>query len=45
VCAITPDPFYAVGIGYHDFSQTSDDQVRHLLTAAASLRSPRAARA
>lgn len=22
VCAVTPEPFYAVGAGYHDFSQT-----------------------
>jgi putative phosphoribosyl transferase len=35
VCAITPDPFYAVGLWYEDFSQTSDDQVRDLLAQAA----------
>lgn len=31
VCALTPEPFYAVGQWYHDFSQTSDDEVRALL--------------
>jgi len=34
VCAITPDPFYAVGLWYEDFSQTSDDEVRDLLARA-----------
>jgi putative phosphoribosyl transferase len=34
VCAITPDPFYAVGLWYNDFSQTTDDEVRALLAAA-----------
>jgi putative phosphoribosyl transferase len=31
VCAVTPEPFYAVGLWYHDFSQTTDDEVRALL--------------
>ena len=31
VCDITPDPFYAVGLWYEDFSQTTDDEVRDLL--------------
>jgi predicted phosphoribosyltransferase len=31
VCEITPDPFYAVGVGYKDFSQTTDKEVRDLL--------------
>ena len=31
VCALTPEPFYAVGSWYDDFSQTSDDEVRELL--------------
>ena len=35
ICAITPDPFYAVGIWYEDFSQTSDEEVRELLHRAA----------
>jgi predicted phosphoribosyltransferase len=34
VCAITPQPFYAVGLWYDDFSQTTDDEVRELLAAA-----------
>jgi putative phosphoribosyl transferase len=33
VCAITPDPFYAVGLWYEDFGQTSDAEVRELLNA------------
>jgi putative phosphoribosyl transferase len=31
VCAVTPEPFYAVGLWYQDFSQTSDEEVRELL--------------
>ncbi len=31
ICAITPDPFHAVGRWYEDFSQTTDDEVRDLL--------------
>jgi predicted phosphoribosyltransferase len=31
VCAITPEPFSAVGRWYEDFAQTSDDEVRALL--------------
>ncbi|MDP9072114.1 MAG: phosphoribosyltransferase, partial [Actinomycetota bacterium] len=34
VCALTPEPFYAVGIWYADFSQTTDDEVRILLARA-----------
>jgi predicted phosphoribosyltransferase len=34
VCAITPEPFYAVGLWYEDFSQTTDEEVRALLEAA-----------
>ena len=34
VCAITPEPFYAVGLWYEDFSQTTDDEVRELLNRA-----------
>jgi putative phosphoribosyl transferase len=34
VCALTPDPFGAVGMYYDDFAQTSDDEVRALLAAA-----------
>jgi putative phosphoribosyl transferase len=35
ICGITPKPFYAVGLSYKDFSQTSDDEVRDLLERAA----------
>ena len=31
VCAATPEPFYAVGRWYEDFSQTTDEEVRELL--------------
>jgi len=34
VCARTPEPFYAVGVWYDDFSQTSDAEVRELLEQA-----------
>jgi predicted phosphoribosyltransferase len=36
LCDITPDPFYAVGMWYRDFSQTTDDEVRDLLAQAAA---------
>jgi predicted phosphoribosyltransferase len=36
VCAQMPQPFYAVGIWYKDFTQTSDDEVRELLARAAA---------
>jgi predicted phosphoribosyltransferase len=36
VCAATPEPFYAVGLWYDDFSQTSDEEVRALLERATS---------
>jgi len=35
ICAVTPEPFRAVGIWYADFSETSDDEVRELLARAA----------
>jgi len=34
ICAATPEPFYAVGQWYQEFSQTTDDEVRELLTRA-----------
>jgi putative phosphoribosyl transferase len=34
VCVETPDPFYAVGIWYEDFGQTTDQEVHDLLSAA-----------
>ena len=40
VCALAPDPFYAVGVWYQDFRQTTDEEVRELLDAAAR-QSPR----
>jgi predicted phosphoribosyltransferase len=36
ICLSTPDPFCAVGFWYHDFSQTTDDEVRALLEQAGS---------
>lgn len=35
VCALTPEPFRAVGLWYQNFEQTTDDEVRRLLAAAA----------
>ncbi|MCW2864226.1 MAG: Erythromycin esterase [Actinoallomurus sp.] len=35
VCATTPSPFFAVGRSYWDFTQTTDEEVRDLLRAAA----------
>ncbi len=34
VCSYTPEPFYAVGLYYQDFRQTTDDEVRKLLRDA-----------
>jgi putative phosphoribosyl transferase len=34
VCLTSPEPFYAVGMSYDDFSEIRDDEVRALLTAA-----------
>jgi predicted phosphoribosyltransferase len=34
ICAWTPEPFYAVGAAYYDFSPTGDDQVRAALADA-----------
>jgi predicted phosphoribosyltransferase len=36
ICAITPEPFYAVGLWYEDFSQTTDEEVRELLARSMS---------
>ena len=36
VCAVTPEPFSAVGMWYEDFSQTTDHEVRDLLARAAA---------
>ena len=35
ICAMTPDPFYAVGLSYEEFAQTTDDEVRALLARSA----------
>lgn len=32
ICVLTPEFFYAVGLWYEDFSQTSDQEVRELLS-------------
>jgi predicted phosphoribosyltransferase len=36
VCAATPEPFYAVGLWYDNFDQTSDSDVRALLSASSA---------
>ena len=42
VCAVTPEPFHAVGLWYEDFSQTTDEEVHELLEDARALTSPAA---
>ncbi|HEX3523700.1 MAG TPA: phosphoribosyltransferase [Stellaceae bacterium] len=37
ICAMTPEPFFAVGHWYEDFTQTTDDEVRLLLRAKGDL--------
>ena len=37
VCAVTPEPLYAVGVWYADFTQTSDEEVEELLGLAEEL--------
>jgi putative phosphoribosyl transferase len=34
ICAVMPQPFFAVGLWYEDFDQTSDEAVRALLAEA-----------
>jgi putative phosphoribosyl transferase len=36
ICLQTPDPYFAVGYWYRDFSQVSDNEVRQLLERAAA---------
>ncbi|MBD2776140.1 phosphoribosyltransferase [Iningainema tapete] len=36
VCAVIPKRFYSVGLWYEDFPQTTDEEVRNLLTTAAN---------
>lgn len=45
VCAMTPEPFEAVGRWYANFDQTTDDEVRELLARANAEIEPRAAEA
>jgi predicted phosphoribosyltransferase len=40
VCAVQPEDFYAVGVWYDDFAQTTDEEVRDLLERAASAAEP-----
>ncbi|HEU4563336.1 MAG TPA: phosphoribosyltransferase [Gemmatimonadaceae bacterium] len=40
VCAMTPEPFYAVGLWYENFSQTTDEEVHDLLERARLARRP-----
>ena len=37
-CGLTPDPFYAVGLWYEDFSQTTDEEASELLARAENKR-------
>lgn len=43
VCAITPEPFDGVGLWYRNFEQTSDEEVRELLTRVAKSQGRRVA--
>jgi predicted phosphoribosyltransferase len=36
ICALTPQPFIAVGMWYSRFDQTTDEEVRRLLDLAAA---------
>ena len=36
ICAMTPEPFHAVGLWYEDFSPTTDEEVQELLGRAAA---------
>src|SRR5205823_8489770 len=40
ICAVTPEPFLAVGYWYGDFSQTTDEEVQELLAQAAQENTP-----
>jgi predicted phosphoribosyltransferase len=40
VCPRSPERFHAVGLWYHDFSQTTDEEVRDLLTRSKRERQP-----
>jgi predicted phosphoribosyltransferase len=43
ICATTPQPFYAVGMFYRNFEQTTDEEVRTLLLRSRRDDSPQAA--
>ena len=43
VCVMSPEPFHGVGLWYHDFSQTSDEEVCYLLEHAREHRRKRVA--
>jgi predicted phosphoribosyltransferase len=43
VCAITPEPFDGVGLWYRDFEQTTDEEVRQLLSLIAESQNQRVA--
>lgn len=45
VCAFTPDPFWAVGLWYEDFRETTDDEARDLLLLAGAIRQEQSERA
>jgi predicted phosphoribosyltransferase len=38
ICVATPQPFFAIGMFYHDFAQTTDEEVRTLLAQARNRR-------
>ena len=40
ICAMTPEPFHAVGLWYGDFSQTNDEEIQELLARAAAPKQP-----
>jgi predicted phosphoribosyltransferase len=40
VCARAPEPFYAVGLWYEDFAQTTDEEVHELLQRATEEQAP-----
>jgi predicted phosphoribosyltransferase len=44
ICPFTPEPFQAVGRWYADFSQTTDDEVRQLLSRGNPAAPPRITR-
>ena len=43
ICATTPQPFFAVGMFYRDFEQTTDEEVRMLLSEARDINNRNAA--